>query len=77
MPGEAAPAPNLSNLANQLIAAVQPMQTSEMPPTAAQLASCSQAQATYGAVMAKWAALRAKAGGQAASAQAAGHGAAK
>jgi len=77
MPGEAAPAPNLSNLANQLIAAVQPLQSSEMPPTAAQLAACNQAQATYGAVMSKWAALRAKAGGQAASAQAAGHGAAK
>ena len=77
MPGEAAPAPNLSNLANQLIAAVQPLQSSEMPPTAAQLAACNQAQATYGAVMSKWAALRTKAGGQAASAQAAGHGAAK
>jgi hypothetical protein len=77
MPGEAAPAPNLSNLASQLIAAVQPMQSAEMPPTAVQLAACSQAQTTYGAVMAKWAALRAKAGGQAAPAQAAGHGAAK
>ena len=78
MPGEAAPASNLSNLASHLIAAIQPMQAAEMPPTAAQLAACNQAQATYGAVMAKWAALRAKAGGQTASAPAAGgHGAAK
>jgi hypothetical protein len=62
----------------QMIAAVQPMQSAEMPPTAAQLAGLqSSSKPTYGAVMAKWAALRAKAGGQAAPAQAAGHGAAK
>jgi hypothetical protein len=72
VPGEAAPTSNLSNLASRMIAAVQPMQAAEMAPTAAQLAACNQAQTTYGAVMAKWAALRAKAGGQAASAQAAG-----
>jgi hypothetical protein len=72
VPGEAAPAPNLSNLASQLIAAVQPMQAAEMAPTAAQLAACNQAQATYSAVIAKWTALRAKAGGLAATPQAAG-----
>ena len=78
VPGEATPAPNLSNIASRMIAAVQAMQAAEMPPTAAQLAACSQEQSAYGAIMAKWAALRAKASGQAASAQTSGgHGAAK
>jgi hypothetical protein len=67
----------LSNIAGQVLAAVQAMQGSEMPPTAAQLAACSQQQAAYSAVMAKWAALKAKVGGQSAFASAGGQGAAK
>jgi hypothetical protein len=70
--------PNLSNIAGQMIAAVQAMQAAEMAPTQAQLLACNQQQAAYTAVMAKWAALKAKASGQAAPAQAAGgRGAAK
>jgi hypothetical protein len=51
-----------------MVAAVQGMQGSEMPPTAAQLEACQQAEAAYTTVMAKWAALKAKAGGPAAPA---------
>jgi hypothetical protein len=62
-----------------MVAAVQGMQGSEMPPTAAQLLACNQQQAAYSALMAKWTALKAKASGQAAPATpaAAGRGAAK
>jgi hypothetical protein len=63
---EPPPPPNLSNLAGQMIGAVQAMQGSEMPPTAAQLLACNQQQAAYSAMMAKWAALKAKASGPAA-----------
>ena len=53
-------APNLANIGAEMVAAVQAMQGSEMPPTAAQLTACNQQQAAYSALMAKWAALRAK-----------------
>jgi photosystem II stability/assembly factor-like uncharacterized protein len=58
---EPAPPPNLANIGAQLIAAAMGMQASEMPPTAAQLQACSRQQAAYAALMAKWAALKAKA----------------
>ena len=45
-----------------MVAAVQAMQGSEMPPTFAQLQACNQEEAAYTALMAKWAALKAKAG---------------
>jgi hypothetical protein len=51
---------NLANIGNQMVAAVMAMQGSEMPPTAAQLQACSQQESAYTAVMAKWAALKAK-----------------
>jgi hypothetical protein len=70
--GEAAaeppPPPNLSNIGGQLIAAVMGMQGSEMPPTATQLQACSQQEAAYTAVIAKWAALKAKISGGAVAA---------
>ncbi len=53
-------APDLSNIALQMVAAAEAMQTSEMPPTAAELQACSQKQASYTALMSKWAALKAK-----------------
>ena len=56
---EPATPPNLANLAGQMIAAVMAMQSSEMPPTAAQLQACSRQTAAYTSVMAKWAALKA------------------
>jgi hypothetical protein len=42
-----------------------PMQRSELPPTAAQLQACTRQQAAYTALMAKWAALKAKVNGPA------------
>ena len=51
-----------------MVAAVQAMQASEMPPTAAELEACAQQQAAYTALMAKWAALKAKINGPAAGA---------
>jgi hypothetical protein len=54
-----------------MIGAVQAMQGAEMAPTAAQLVACNQQQAAYSALMTKWAALKAKASGQAAPAAAA------
>jgi hypothetical protein len=56
-PGAAAP-PNLANLAGQMVAAVMAMQSSEMPPTAAQLQACSRQTTAYTSLMAKWAALK-------------------
>ena len=44
-----------------MVAAAMGMQASEMPPTAAQLQACTQAQSDYATLMAKWAALKAKA----------------
>jgi hypothetical protein len=60
--GEETPsAPTLGNIAGQLVAAVMPMQGSEMPPTAATLAACMKQEAAYTALMAKWTALKASA----------------
>jgi hypothetical protein len=55
-----APPPNLANLASQLVAAAMAMQSSEMPPTAAQLEACSRQNAAFHGLMASWAVLRAK-----------------
>jgi hypothetical protein len=55
----AAVAPTLTNMGGQLIAAVMGMQSSEMPPTAAQLAACKKQEAAYMGLMAKWSALKA------------------
>ena len=53
------PAPaNLSNIAAQMVTAVQGMQAAEMPPTAAQLQACTREEAAYTALMAKWTALK-------------------
>jgi photosystem II stability/assembly factor-like uncharacterized protein len=60
---EPAAPPNLSNIGAQMVAAAQGMQASEMPPTAAELQACSQQQAAYTALMAKWTALKARANG--------------
>ena len=70
---EPAPPPNLANMAGQLVAAVMAMQSSEMPPTAAQLQACSQQSAAYTGLMARWAALKAKVTPPAAHAAAAAH----
>jgi hypothetical protein len=51
----------LSSIGPQLVASVMPMQSSELPPTATQLAAATNAQSDYTAVMAKWAAIKAKA----------------
>jgi len=68
------PPPNLGSIGAQLVAAVMPMQASEMPPTAAQLHAVSQEEAAYTDLMAKWAALKVKINGPAVPA---GRGAAK
>ena len=57
--------PNLATIGGQMVAAVMGMQASEMPPTAAELHACSQQQAAYTALMAKWTALKAKINGPA------------
>jgi hypothetical protein len=58
------PAPaNLGNIGAQMVNAVMGMQASEMPPTAAQIQACSQQEAAYTALMAKWAALKGKVNG--------------
>jgi hypothetical protein len=59
---------NLSNIGAQMVNAVMGMQGSEMAPTAAQIQACSQQEAAYTALMAKWAALKAKVNGAAVSA---------
>jgi hypothetical protein len=59
-PAEPPPPANLANIGVLMVAAVQPMQASEMPPTADQLKGCSDQEAAYASVMAKWAALKAK-----------------
>jgi hypothetical protein len=61
-------APNLNTIGAQMVAAVQGMQGSEMPPTAAQLQACSDQEAAYTNLMAKWTALKAKVNGPAAPA---------
>jgi photosystem II stability/assembly factor-like uncharacterized protein len=60
--------PTLANIGAQMVVAVTPMQSSEMPPTAAQLLACGQQEAAYTALMAKWTALKAKVNGPAAPA---------
>ncbi|HXA51256.1 MAG TPA: hypothetical protein VNV86_13165, partial [Candidatus Acidoferrum sp.] len=52
--------PNLSNIGAQMVASVMPMQSSELPPTAAQLEACAREESAYTALMAKWAALKTK-----------------
>jgi photosystem II stability/assembly factor-like uncharacterized protein len=70
---EPAPPPNLANMAGQLVAAAMAMQSSEMPPTAAQLQACSQQSAAYTGLMARWAALKAKVSPPPAHGPGAGH----
>jgi len=65
---EPPPAPNLANIGGLMVGAAMAMQASEMPPTAAEVLACSRQQAGYAAVMAKWAALKARATGGAAAA---------
>jgi len=55
-----APAPTLATIGGLMVSAVMGMQGSEMAPTAAQLRACSEQDAAYAAVMAKWAAVKAK-----------------
>jgi hypothetical protein len=69
-PAEPAAPPTLANIGTQMVASVQPMQSSEMPPTAAQLQACSQQETAYTALMAKWTALKAKVNGAPATAAA-------
>jgi len=57
--------PNLANIAGLMVNAAMGMQSSEMPPTAPQLQACTRQSAAYTALMAKWAALKAKASGHA------------
>jgi hypothetical protein len=60
-------------MAGQLVAAAMAMQSSEMPPTAAQLQACSQQSAAYTGLMARWAALKAKVSPPPAHGPGAGH----
>ena len=62
--GQAAPAARatLANIAALMVSTVMPMQGSELPPTAAQLKGVADQQAAYASLMAKWTALKAKAG---------------
>jgi photosystem II stability/assembly factor-like uncharacterized protein len=60
--GEPPPPANLSNIASQLVAAVEGTQAAEMAPTATQLQACTKAEAAYTALLAKWAAVKAEAG---------------
>jgi len=53
-------APTLANIGQQLVASVMPMQSSELPPTTAQITAATKAQADYTALMARWTALKAK-----------------
>jgi hypothetical protein len=59
-PAEPAGPANLASIGGLMVGAVQGMQGSEMPPTAAQLQACAQQEAAYTALMAKWTALMAK-----------------
>jgi len=63
----AAPAtpPDLSDIGTRMVASVMGMQASEMPPTAAELKACSQEQAAYTALMAKWTVLKTRISGPA------------
>jgi photosystem II stability/assembly factor-like uncharacterized protein len=67
-PAEPLPPATLANIGGRLVGAVMPMQGSEFPPTAAQLQACTQQEAAYTSLMAKWAALKAKGNGAPAAA---------
>jgi hypothetical protein len=54
---------DLSNIGTHMVAAVTPMQASEMPPTAPEIQECREQQAAYDALMARWSELKAKANG--------------
>jgi photosystem II stability/assembly factor-like uncharacterized protein len=59
-PAAAAAGPNLSSIGSAMVTAAMGLQGSEMAPTAAALTACTQRQAEYTALMAKWAALKLK-----------------
>ena len=48
----------LGAMGGKLIGAVMPLQGTEMPPTATELAACKKQSEEYAALMAKWAALK-------------------
>jgi hypothetical protein len=50
--------PTLTTIGSQLVAAVMPMQNSEMPPTAVELEACKKEEAAYAALMSKWSVLK-------------------
>jgi hypothetical protein len=56
--GAETPAPTLTNIGPQLVAAAMAMQGSEMAPTAAVLENCRKQMAAYNALMVRWAALK-------------------
>jgi hypothetical protein len=56
----AAAGANLSTIGAEMVAAAMPMQSSEMLPTKAVLATLQQRQTEYTALMAKWTALKAR-----------------
>ncbi|HTS78195.1 MAG TPA: hypothetical protein VMG40_18425 [Bryobacteraceae bacterium] len=58
---EPSPAPTLANIGVLMVTAAMGMQNSEMPPPATRLEACAHELAAYTNVMAKWAALKAKA----------------
>ena len=62
-PPEPPPPPTLANIGGQMVGAVMAMQASEMRPTATELQACSQQDAHYASLMAKWSAVKAKANG--------------
>jgi photosystem II stability/assembly factor-like uncharacterized protein len=51
--------PTLTSIAGRLIGSVMSMQGAEMAPTAAELAACAKQESAYGALMARWSALKA------------------
>ena len=69
---EPPPPPTLANISGQLVASVMPMQAAEMAPTAAAVQAAAEAEASYSSLMAKWAAIKAKANGPAPAAKKAG-----
>ena len=71
-PEPAVPA-NLENIRGRVVAAVMPMQASEMPPTAQELEACHRAETEYATLMSKWAALKAKVTGPATGARSGGN----
>ncbi len=66
--GGAEAPPNLGSIGPELVASVQPMQASEMAPTAAEFEAANREEASYAALMAKWATLKARVSGAAAPA---------